>query len=109
SENEGARGNLPLKPVAVASSRAAPWRLVDADDEERDRDVMAGDRGDGQCVEELVIAEHRRQWIGAAPHVDEGAGGVGQSSNDDQDHRSWVQTCDQLRQRYDGDPTKRDP
>ena len=37
-----------------------PSSSVDADDEERDRDVLTRKGDDGQSVEEFVVAEDRR-------------------------------------------------
>jgi hypothetical protein len=59
--------------------------LVGADDEEGDRDVLAGDSDDGQCVEELVIAEHGRSRVWTSPRVDHRPGGIGESSDHEQD------------------------
>ncbi len=50
--------------------------LAGADDVESDRNVLTGDRCDGESVEELVIAEHRRQRVWPAPHIDARAGRV---------------------------------
>src|SRR5439155_11774638 len=96
----------PLRPV-LSTKAGAVDSLADLEDEERDRDVLAGDRNNGQRVKELVVAEHTWRRVGAAPRVDDGAGRVGQSSNDEQNHRRRVEAGHQLRQRHDGDPPER--
>ncbi len=51
----------------------------DAEGEDDDRHVLTGDREDRQRVKELVVAEHGRHRIGAAPRVHNRARGVGDS------------------------------
>ena len=53
---------------------------ADADDEERDRDVLARERADRQRVEQLVVPEHLRERVRPAKGVDDGARGVGEAA-----------------------------
>jgi len=53
---------------------------VDANDEERNRDVLAGESDERKGVEELVVAEDTRHGVGLAPGVDDRARRVGDAA-----------------------------
>ena len=53
---------------------------VDANDEERNRDVLANEGDERKGVEELVVAEDARNGVGLAPGVDDRARRVGDAA-----------------------------
>jgi inner membrane transporter RhtA len=62
--------------LVVAAVALHRERLTGRDDEEGDRHVVAGDPGDDQRMEELVVAEDGRRGIRPPQGVHHGAGGV---------------------------------
>ncbi len=69
-----------LRPRYVASFRH-PHR---SEDEDRDREVVAGDGGADEGVEDLVEAEDGRRGVGPAAVIAEGAEGVQRAAGDDE-------------------------
>src|SRR5690242_19111343 len=75
---------------------------------ERDRRVLAGRGSEGQYVEELVVTEHGRERIRAAPRVYDRARRIEQAARHDQDDAVFVE-LEKLRERDHGDPAERKP
>ena len=100
------RGRRRHRPVrAVPPPRLA---LARADDEERDRDVLARDRDQRERVEELVVPEDGRQRVGALEGVHDRADRVGDASRGEQGDRCGPRRLDELREGDDPDPAERD-
>jgi len=59
--------------------------VLGSEDVDRDREVVAGDGGADEGVEDLVEAEDVRRGVGPAAVVAEGAEGVEDPAGDDED------------------------
>ena len=70
-----------LKLTPTAPRNSALRSLAGADDEECNGDVLAGDRDEGERVEELVVAKYRRHRVWPAPRVDDGPGRIGEPAH----------------------------
>lgn len=79
--HSGERRNA-AETAACACPCSSSLDLGPADDEERDRDVLASHSDDGQRVEELVIAEDGRRRIWSPLRVHHRTSGIGESSGD---------------------------
>ena len=76
--------------------------------EERDRDVLAGDRDERERVEELVVAEDRGREPGAPERVDESTDRVGEAADAEQHDSRRTGVRPDLRHREDTDPAERE-
>src|SRR5579862_1573884 len=82
---------------------------ADPNDEEGDRNVLAGERDDRQCVEQFVVSEDLRERVWLSPRVDERACGVDEASCREQEDCRQPRAMRELRQSHDPDPTEGDP
>ena len=89
------------------SSRGSS-RLVLGQHVEGDRCVLAGNGDDHTGVEELVVAEDRREGVRPTERVDPGAGGVGKSAREDEERRAEADPRDELRKDDDAEPAEPD-
>src|SRR5438270_8398064 len=67
-------------------------RLAGADDEERDRDVLAGHGDKRQRMEELVVAEHGWERVRSPSGVDDCASRVGEPADAEQCDRRRIES-----------------
>ena len=73
--------------VLVAGPAVRAVSASDPADEERDREELAARGGADAGVEDLVVAENCREWIGPAPVVRQRSGYVEQAAGEDQHAR----------------------
>ena len=71
--------------------------LADAEDEERDRHVLAGERDDGEGVEQLVVAEDAWQRVWPLGRIDESACAVGEAAGREEQNRGYSFAVRELR------------
>ncbi len=71
--------------------------LAGVDEEECDRDVLAGGGDKRQRMEELVVAEHGGERVRPAPRVDDRAGRVGEPADTEQRDRRRIEPRGELR------------
>src|SRR5215207_5284400 len=88
--------------------RSATWSGAVGYRKSRNCREMRGGGDHDQHVEDLVVAERGRPWIGASTRVYEGAGGVGGPAQAQQRQRAQAGALGDLRHGDDGEPAKRD-
>src|SRR5262245_874373 len=103
----GTRCSARLDATAAHRPPVSREPLTGADDEECDRDVLAGHGDERERMEELVIAEQGRERVRPAPHIDDRPGRVEEPSDAEQRDRRRIKTRGELRQKGDSCPAER--